>query len=1003
MIKRKAQTKPSKAREWFSKKIKKITGSDKPKNQKQDPDAVVASQHQQRPHTASVSAAEPPAGLSVTVAIQFQHPLNTIYTYQYNTSPSFRANDRVAHRLLRHIHHNSYELVTRKDRVNDPVLEYKRRIKLAQYHVSYRIERDGQKWAERYFTSFQEDTVSPDESRRIVLEVDHIVALFLHQVDHGFRWSVPEGIEDVQPKDVPSPSAPTRALVGLLQGDPGYFIELSVRGLGPSGEHERLIRVDSLQGSPLTLTIAETLMTRINGILLQAVEDHRVEFEEQHDDCEGFDGSSGCKHLREGSFDMMVSVKNTHGPDLPRLTNRIRSFWILFDHDRINVLDDFMDRLHVQLEEARQQSDESVNNLEEFILEINELRTEDWILHRPLTVTLDSSVTDGHLFTDGRGTAEAIVQRVQAGIKFVFHGHGVSATLTAHKRGHLILDTLIHGGDDYADDGQEPLDSPWLNHEFLQSKLTKRIREDIEAVCRDASPFEDPFKRLNLSIITPNNVPQNLHSDLLEERLEPDDEAFSVESRTVMRKPEHVDLRRLSHDDKTSKASVADVDVEAQNDDDDDSEIGHDDALNQDGYSTPSTPSLVDTDSVSPRDYATTPPSKQELPPRIQSLWWNSGINIVSSEHSGLSEGSMHSHALDDENSSLRKGPSKQFSDVSEPQVTQFTALTASNEIENPFVAQRHEFHAQEHVKRGRETSHEGALPHKRRKASGEAEIESEEAEEQQNSVLKEFKEPQGKLEQVSEERSITVALPVIEEPQLPSEELTPPSTEVQVQEEAAIFPAPEPTSSPAVEERPKDAPVHVGLLLRKSNVSENGMAKDTEETTQQDRLQTKPSSSWVSPEEALERNVAELRDQVSPASGELETAESRKRALDNSPVQHPPKAKDLGLRVKIPRDDESLDGVDESPKSQAPTISSPNSPPAIFSFPLPPSPSPSQGSIGSHRRGRPLSFATTGPIGFRESRIAEMDIRNILVPSHLRLARTGDSVVSILAGSPGQ
>ncbi|KAF5638322.1 uncharacterized protein FTJAE_5423 [Fusarium tjaetaba] len=605
-------------------------------------------------------------GLRVHVQVKFESPHSSEHVRDYEASAQLKATDRICQALLSRLQHCSSELITRHDsNALDPLRKPHRDVKPLRYRITYRVERDGLILVEKSLRSFQEYELTHDDAREVVAATDRIIGLFLVRHDPGFQWS--ESVES----ETTSPETETfRPCTGRPQSMAciprshfvsntqkfefvsGYSIELFLRSRCATRYPENRnasIKIDSRQPSPLPLLLGEELTTRVSNLIIDPVDAWKRKFDKRHKSCAGLEGSGGCTHIEDGAVDIMVKVRNHIGPDYTYFSHRIQTSKVLFnDHDGRDF-DEFANQVKAKLEKARDMTDKSVRSLDDFTLTIRELRGKNWSVHEPLIVRLDPTVTYC------RQTMEAVMERLQTGISNVLEHHeDALATMTVHKRGHLIFDGFLDGagGDDSVH--HERFATPDLERKALEAHLKERIRSDITMLCRDTCAIDCPDTLPNLRLKTSGSAASSIgatqlmrpplstagsssaapttpslaaslprqpseksfhgsmastRSDLsLTKKLAKESLRDPVECPSAPATPSP-DMRRVPSGVEMAKKHGYMSDFMA--DDENQSE-------------PPSTPSLVDTDSLSPRDSVVATPSRAM--PHDQS---NEGLRII--------------------------------------------------------------------------------------------------------------------------------------------------------------------------------------------------------------------------------------------------------------------------------------------------------------------------------------------------------------------------------------
>ncbi|RGP62382.1 hypothetical protein FLONG3_10242 [Fusarium longipes] len=603
------------------------------------------------PKSPSLNQKVTKSGLRVHVAIKFESPQSSEHVRDYETSSQLNATDRICQALLSRLQHCSSELITRHDsNALDPLRKPHRDVKPLRYHITYRVERDGVNLVEKSLRSFQEYELTHDDVREVVAATDRIIGLFLVRHDPGFRWSEPTETELVSPESEtfrPCTGRPqSMACIPRshfvhdsqkFESVSGYSVELFLRSRCATRYPESRnasIKIDSRQPSPLPLLLGEELTTRVSNLIIDPVDAWKRKFDKRHKSCTGLEGSGGCSHIEDGAVDIMVKVRNHIGPDYTYFSHRIQTSKVLFnDHDGRDF-DEFANQVKAKLEKARDMTDKSMRSLDDFVLTIHELRGKNWSVHEPLIVRLDPTITYY------RQTMEAVMERLQTGISNVLEHHeDALATMTVHKRGHLIFDGFLDGAGGDETVHFEKFATPDLERKALEAHLKERIRSDITMLCRDTCAIDCPETLPNLRFklsgttssfgagsmtrptlstagssvapTTPSLVASPLlrqaseasfngsfassHSDnVLTKKVAMQNLRDSVEPPSTPATPSP-DLRRVPSGVEMAKKHGYMSDFMA--DDENQSE-------------PPSTPSLVDTDSISPRDSVVATPSR---------------------------------------------------------------------------------------------------------------------------------------------------------------------------------------------------------------------------------------------------------------------------------------------------------------------------------------------------------------------------------------------------------
>ncbi|KAM0353492.1 hypothetical protein ACHAPU_001503 [Fusarium lateritium] len=451
------------------------------------------------PSSPSQKVAKP--GLRVHIHIKFETSHGSEYVRDFEASSQLKATDRICQALLARLQHCSSELITRHDsNALDPLRKPHRDVKPLRYRITYRVEREGLILVEKSLHSFQEYELTQDDAREVVAATDRIIGLFLVRHDPGFRWSESES-EAANPESEtfrPCTGRP-QSLACIPRSHfahesqtfefvSGYSIELFLRSRCATRYPENRnasIKIDSRQPSPLPLLLGEELTTRVSNLIIDPVDAWKRKFDKRHKSCTGLEGSGGCSHIEDGAVDIMVKVRNHIGPDYTYLSHRIQTSKVLFNDHNGRDFDEFANQVKAKLEKARDMTDKSMRSLDDLTLTIHELRGKNWSVHEPLVVRLDPTVTYC------RQTMEAVMERLHTGISNVLEHHeDALATLTIHKRGQLIFDGFLDGAGGNDDVHYEKFATPDLERKALEAHLKERIRSDITMLCKDTCAID---------------------------------------------------------------------------------------------------------------------------------------------------------------------------------------------------------------------------------------------------------------------------------------------------------------------------------------------------------------------------------------------------------------------------------------------------------------------------------------------------------------------------------
>ncbi|KAK3341601.1 hypothetical protein B0T25DRAFT_466518, partial [Lasiosphaeria hispida] len=437
--------------------------------------------------------------LLVHVEIQFTDPvIRSRYTRSYGSSTNFVPSKRICSGLLRRINRCSRELLTRKDSAaldmfKDDTFERKP----LRFEIAFRIvSREGGQWEERTFRSYQKQPLTVALTKDIILATHRMVGLFLRRHDKDFRW-LDGSIRDTGPErpetTVPSHNGPldlccvprSRFIESTqaFESVPGYSIEFSFRSRNPQREvpvYERVLKVDSEQTAPLTLFMSEDILWKGLQAVNNDLDRRKQRFEDHVRTC----SELNCRHSDGESLSIQLRIVNNLGPVHDHVHRAIQSSLSTFGNPESRDCDDLLHAATHAFVVIRKETDARINALNDFELRVIELRGKRWSLQEPARFTVDSSASYG------RRTIQAALDRIQTGIADVLRGNDAAIHISAHKRGHLILDKAIVA---HAKHGipRETFPSPKDEESAFVSRLKSRIQTDIDMVFEDTCSIDD--------------------------------------------------------------------------------------------------------------------------------------------------------------------------------------------------------------------------------------------------------------------------------------------------------------------------------------------------------------------------------------------------------------------------------------------------------------------------------------------------------------------------------
>ncbi|KAI1345099.1 hypothetical protein F5Y15DRAFT_364866 [Xylariaceae sp. FL0016] len=466
------------------------------------PDQVpaVPPAHQSQP-LFRAGAPNPMTNLTVQVALNFHEPLNYSYSRDYDASPALQPTDHLCEGLLRRIDHCSQELITRRDSSALDRTSGDGTAKPLRYEIHVHVVRDQtETWSSRTFRSYQRQSLDPESAKEIILSAHHMVGLFFRKHDEAFVWKdgpVRDQLSQEQetfayrPGRVqPLTCVPRSYFLEKSQNFesiPGYTITLSFTSRNSRRkpvEWHQIVEVTSIQPSPLNLGTAESLFFDASYLLETTLRAERKEFEKNHHACIPTDGCKQCRKRDGDGIEMKLSLANNLGPSFEHLERTIRVETALFSHPEARDCVDFIGKMRLGLNDARDASDDIVSHLNDLEFKITELRGRGWALDEPLLFTID--YTNSY----SRRSTEAILDRIQTGVADILKSNANMVRMTAYKRGHFVLDkTLI---------SKEPFEttrgkrrSPQKSRAYVLDRLCQRVDQDIAIMCRDTCSIDD--------------------------------------------------------------------------------------------------------------------------------------------------------------------------------------------------------------------------------------------------------------------------------------------------------------------------------------------------------------------------------------------------------------------------------------------------------------------------------------------------------------------------------
>ncbi|KAI0135451.1 hypothetical protein F4814DRAFT_401234 [Daldinia grandis] len=448
----------------------------------------------------------PVASLAVQVTITFDEPLNYSYSRSYETSSDFMATDALCQGLLRRVDHCCYELITRKD---STAMEYAAASgpdKPLRYEIQIDIIRGWSEiWSSRTFKSYQKQALSNEAAREIITSTHHIIGLFLKHHDQEFVMK--EGFVREDPLDEqakfphragrvqPMSCVPRSHFLEKSQSFeslPGYTINFSFTSRcqrrKPHEWHTK-VKVDSDQAAPLNSIGAENLFFEASYALDGVLRSEREIFESKHSKCVNLDGCKDCRHHDNDGLELQLSITNNLGPQFLHLERTVHCNSNLSFHSDTEKCVTFTNKVEVALAKVRDDADEVISRMNDLEFRITELRGHGWALDEPLIFTLSSSGFHS------RRDIEAILDRIQASVAEILRGNAISVRMTAHKRGHFILDKTFVAREPLEAEGKKKTRSTGKPKDYVLKRLQQRVERAIEMVCKDTLTVDDAEER----------------------------------------------------------------------------------------------------------------------------------------------------------------------------------------------------------------------------------------------------------------------------------------------------------------------------------------------------------------------------------------------------------------------------------------------------------------------------------------------------------------------------
>ncbi|KAL2127051.1 hypothetical protein VTI74DRAFT_11423 [Chaetomium olivicolor] len=366
-----------------------------------------------------------------------------------------------------------------------------------RFEMTFHIMRRGKgEWAERTYRSYQKHPLTIGLTKEIMLAIHRMIGLFLRRHDEGFKWletPVPDIDFEESETMVPSRAGPLSLLsvprsrfieaTQTFEFIPGYTIELCFRSRHAQRKNhvvERKLKVNSTQTTPLTLFLSEDMLWKAAQAINHALDSKKRELLDHLQHNRGHDAPIS----EDDALELDFRISNNLGPLYSHVHRNIKSKLALFRDAEARDCESFLHDIEKDLVHIRNEADGKLNAMDDLELRIVELKGVDWSLREPAKFTLGPSASYG------RRTIQAALDRIQTGVGDVIRGHNLAIHITAHKRGHLVLDKAIVAHEKRGKP-REVFSSLEDAQATFVSRLKTRIQKDIDKVFEDSCSIDD--------------------------------------------------------------------------------------------------------------------------------------------------------------------------------------------------------------------------------------------------------------------------------------------------------------------------------------------------------------------------------------------------------------------------------------------------------------------------------------------------------------------------------
>lgn len=349
--------------------------------------------------------------LVVHVAIEFTDPIiRSHYCLSYASSQYFLPTDTVCESLLRYIGHYCEQLISRKDpRALDSGHEGTGTPKRQRFEITCRLVRNGNRWAEQTFRSYQKQPLTVNFTKQVVLALHKMFEPFVRTGAESSSPSLrdtvrgeghgPEMVTSAKsesPLPSPMPRSPFVEDPEKFESVPGYTIGVTFRCRSREPDHarfEKIFEITSGQYAPLNLSLAEELLWDTSACIERSLTAEEQQFNENHRSFGALGGATVFPRLDDNAVCIDLLITNNVGLSFGHLHRKFGSKLALFDASGSGNPLDFLENLTSQLEHDRDAIDDRVSLMSDSEVRLLELASSDWSIREPVAAGADSYVS----------------------------------------------------------------------------------------------------------------------------------------------------------------------------------------------------------------------------------------------------------------------------------------------------------------------------------------------------------------------------------------------------------------------------------------------------------------------------------------------------------------------------------------------------------------------------------------------------------------------------------